>query len=188
MDSDKSIFVYSLSWVESVFSSKEVAENLLSVERESGNLTSADYEKASDFLPRAKFYSYHPVRIFVYGTFILSSSTQLGGLVLCTLAAAFGIQHRKPGWANLQKASVVVSFGIAGYAIGKFNMLKVHARFLSSIDNPQGFVEAIRNIESRTGLHNQLTRGPKFTSIWADNMREKISFERRGTLSSCVKM
>lgn len=63
MDSDKSIFVYSINWIESVFSSKEVTEDLLSLERESGNLAPADYEKALDFLPRAKYYGYRPVCI-----------------------------------------------------------------------------------------------------------------------------
>ncbi len=59
-------------------------------------------------------------------------------------------------------------------------MLKAHAEFLRSIENPRGFAEAVRNIESRSGLHNQQTRGPKFTSIWAANIQEGISFESKG--------
>jgi len=61
-DSDnKSSFVYSINWVEFIFCSRAVAEELLTPEREAGNLTSADYEKALNFLPRAKQYSYRPV-------------------------------------------------------------------------------------------------------------------------------
>jgi len=81
---------------------------------------------------------------------------------------------------NLQKASVAASLGIAGYAIGKFSMLNAHAEFLRSIEHPRGFAEAVRSIESRSGLHNQQTRGPKFTSIWADDIQEGISFESKG--------
>jgi hypothetical protein len=81
---------------------------------------------------------------------------------------------------NLQKASVAASLGIAGYAIGKFSMLKAHAEFLRSIEHPRGFAKAVRNIESRSGLLNQQTRGPKFTSTWADDIQEGISFESKG--------
>ena len=57
----QSSFVYSIKWVEFIFCSKPVTEELLTPEREAGNLTSADYEKAVNFLPRAKQYSYRPV-------------------------------------------------------------------------------------------------------------------------------
>jgi len=56
-DSDESKLVqgkYSIRWLETVFTSKAVTEELLSPERENGNLTTNDYERAIDFLPRAK--------------------------------------------------------------------------------------------------------------------------------------
>ena len=53
--------IYSVGWVQLVFSSRTVTEELLLPEREGGNLTYADYEKAINFLPRAKQYAYRPV-------------------------------------------------------------------------------------------------------------------------------
>lgn len=53
--------IYSVGWVQLVFPSRTVAEELLLPEREAGNLTFADYEKAINFLPRATQYAYRPV-------------------------------------------------------------------------------------------------------------------------------
>ena len=42
---------YNVRWIEHTFSSRPVTESLLSPERESGNLTTKDYEAATNFFP-----------------------------------------------------------------------------------------------------------------------------------------
>ena len=51
---------YDISWMNSVFRSRARAEALLSPERESGNLTTRDYDTAIQFLPGT--HHYYPVR------------------------------------------------------------------------------------------------------------------------------
>jgi hypothetical protein len=177
-------FVYSIDWVEFVFSSRTVAEELLLPEREADNLSSADYEKAINFLPRAKQYAYRPVCVcssLICQLDSLCSSTrksQVGGLLLCSLAALLGIRYRRPKWTTLQRTGVIACLGFTGFALGKLNVVKAHARFLRSIENPRGFSDAMRNIESRTGLQNHLTRGLKFTTVLGDDNKKEISNER----------
>lgn len=65
MEPSRHDFVYSIDWVEFVFSSRETAKELLFPEHEAGNLTITDYEKAVNFLPRAKQYAYRPVGVFI---------------------------------------------------------------------------------------------------------------------------
>lgn len=42
---------YNIRWIEHTFTSRAVTESLLSPERESGNITTNDYEAATTFLP-----------------------------------------------------------------------------------------------------------------------------------------
>ena len=42
---------YNVRWIERTFTSRPVTESLLSPERESGNLTTNDYEAATNFFP-----------------------------------------------------------------------------------------------------------------------------------------
>lgn len=51
---------YNINWIYSAFSSRATAEVLLSPERESGNLTTRDYDAAIQFLPGT--HRYYPVR------------------------------------------------------------------------------------------------------------------------------
>lgn len=51
---------YNINWMDSVFRSRARAEALLSPERESGNLTTRDYDAAIQFLPGT--HHYYPVR------------------------------------------------------------------------------------------------------------------------------
>ena len=48
---DVHVLDYNVNWMYSTFTSRAVAEALLSPERESGNLTSRDYDAAIQFLP-----------------------------------------------------------------------------------------------------------------------------------------
>ena len=51
---------YNMDWMYSAFGSRATAEALLSPERESGNLTTRDYDAAIKFLPG--LHRYYPVR------------------------------------------------------------------------------------------------------------------------------
>jgi hypothetical protein len=57
---DVHVLVYNVHWMVSTFGSRTAAEALLSPERESGNLTSRDYDTAIQFLPGN--HRYYPVR------------------------------------------------------------------------------------------------------------------------------
>lgn len=57
---DVHVLHYNVNWMDSVFRSRAAAEALLSPERESGNLTSRDYDAAIQFLPGT--HHYYPVR------------------------------------------------------------------------------------------------------------------------------
>jgi len=102
----------------------------------------------------------------------------MGGLLLFSLAAFLGIRYRRPKWTIFQQVGVVACLGLAGFTLGRFNMIKAHAHFLHSIENPRGFSNAMRNIESRTGLQIHLTRGVKFTTILEDENEKDISNEQ----------
>lgn len=54
------VLQYNLNWMNSTFRSRATAEALLSPERESGNLTTRDYDASIQFLPGT--HHYYPVR------------------------------------------------------------------------------------------------------------------------------
>lgn len=57
------VLKYNVRWIEQTFTSPSVTESLLSPERESGNITTNDYEAATRFFPGPKR-RYH-VRFFI---------------------------------------------------------------------------------------------------------------------------
>ena len=57
---DVHVLHYDIDWMDSTFRTRAVAEALLSPERESGNLTSRDYDAAIHFLPGS--HRHYPVR------------------------------------------------------------------------------------------------------------------------------
>ena len=57
---DVHVLQYNANWINSAFKSRATAEALLSPERESGNLTTRDYDAAIQFLPGT--HHYYPVR------------------------------------------------------------------------------------------------------------------------------
>lgn len=60
MPPDIHVLHYNINWMDSVFRSRARTEALLSPERESGNLTTRDYDAAIQFLPGT--HHYYPVR------------------------------------------------------------------------------------------------------------------------------
>ena len=57
---DVDILLYNVDWMDSTFGSRAAAEALLSPERESGNLTSRDYDDAIQFF--SGNHRHYPVR------------------------------------------------------------------------------------------------------------------------------
>lgn len=115
---------------------------------------------------------------YLSSSFPHPSKLQIGGLLLFSLAAFLGVRYRRPYWTNFQAAGAVICLGFTGFTLGQLNMVKAHAQFLRSIENPKGFSNAMRNIESRTGLHNHRTRGLKFTTVLGGEDEKDISHER----------
>ena len=60
---------YNIRWIQKTFTSRPITESLLAPERESGNISTNDYEAATNFLPG--FHRHYPVRLSVpsYNTY-----------------------------------------------------------------------------------------------------------------------
>ncbi|KAF9532018.1 hypothetical protein CPB83DRAFT_848196 [Crepidotus variabilis] len=140
---------HSLRWTEFVFSSRAVTEELLSPERESGNLTDHDYHQAVEFLSSAPLLKFRP----------LLASLLFGS------TAVIGLRLRKPKWSHWHSAGVISTMAVTGYFLGSFQKLSAHVRYLHSLQDPAGYAEAIRNIETRIGITNGQTRGPSISLI-----------------------
>ena len=115
---------------------------------------------------------------YLSSSFPHHSKSQIEGLLLFSLAAFLGVRYRRPYWTTIQAAGAVICLGFTGFTLGQLNMVKAHAQFLRSIENPRGFSNAMRNIESRTGLRSHLTQGLKFTTVLGDEDGKDISHER----------
>jgi hypothetical protein len=140
---------YNVRWIERTFSSPAVTESLLSQERESGNITYSDYEAAIRFFPGPN--RFYRVRLFFLPRF--QSAEQLllfqwaGGIAAIPITFAL----RRPGWSNLRTYFFMTASSLAGVVVGHTMSIQAHLRFVRSIENPQGFSEALNNIQKTTG-------------------------------------
>ncbi|PFH54562.1 hypothetical protein AMATHDRAFT_134838 [Amanita thiersii Skay4041] len=123
-------FSYNIRWVELTFTSPSITEQLLSPERESGNISYNDYQLATRFLPAShRHYRY------------------IGALSPIPVVYAF----RKPSW-SLTKTCTLLSLGcLAGSMIGHSLSILKHYKFVRAIENPVGFSRAFNNIQNRIG-------------------------------------
>lgn len=121
---------YNVRWIESTFPSRTVAESLLSPERESGNITTHDYEAATLFLPGYHRYYRH-----------------LGSLLAIPLLYAI----RRPHWSNIRSYLFLTTASFGGFVIGHVMSLSEHYNFVRSIENPEGFSQALENIQKKIG-------------------------------------
>ncbi|PPQ70779.1 hypothetical protein CVT24_001066 [Panaeolus cyanescens] len=116
---------YNPLWVDSVFTTRSKTEQLLAPERELGNISHHDYEAAVAFFP-----NYH--RHLAIVGFLLGS------------ISPFAIRHPR---INGRRPFIIAVLGPLGFAIGGGLRMASHARFLSSIQDPDGFEKAMKNIE-----------------------------------------
>ncbi|KAF9460803.1 hypothetical protein BDZ94DRAFT_1222422 [Collybia nuda] len=121
---------YNIRWVEHTFTSRNITESLLSPERESGNITTNDYEAATAFLPG--FHRHYRL---------------IGSTVAIPLTLAF----RQPTWNTRRTYLFLTTASLAGFVVGHVISLSAHFKFVRSIENPVGFSHAMENIRMSTG-------------------------------------
>ncbi|KAJ8521420.1 hypothetical protein ONZ45_g1853 [Pleurotus djamor] len=129
---------YNLTWVQDTFPSRQAAEILLSPEREQGNLTSRDYELAANFLPGP--HKYYPRG---YGALATGVSV---------------LYARTRRWSAPRLVFIGASAYTLGFAFGQAARLRLHLKFLSSLENFDGFATALDNITQKNG--GVMPRGP----------------------------
>ncbi|KAF8640929.1 hypothetical protein AX17_000576 [Amanita inopinata Kibby_2008] len=121
---------YNIRWIENTFDSHPTTETLLAPQRESGNITTNDYELATRFLPA----SHRHYRI-------------IGGLAAIPVVYAF----RKPGWST-PKSYIALSIAtMAGFVLGHTFSVSQHYKFVRALEDPIGFSRALENIQRDLG-------------------------------------
>jgi len=120
-------------WLDFTFSSKSKAEQLLRPELENGTLSLHDYDLAVRFLPG--YHRHWPVLYAVTAT---------------TAAAAYGKLRRHP-WTVARTSVVTGLIGFVGITYGQFRRARAHWIFTQSLDDPEGFMQVLQNVNTRTG-------------------------------------
>lgn len=64
------------------------------------------------------------------------------------------IRYKGRSLPTLQKLYGIGLAGFAGWTFGNVSKLYQHAQYVKSIENTEGYVQAIRNVESRVGISN----------------------------------
>jgi len=136
---------YNINWMDSVFRSRARAEALLSPERESGNLTTRDYEAAIQFLPGT--HHYYPIIGLAVGT-----------------AIGLAFRSRYPRLSAQKQIFLLLGTAITGRMVGKLRQISAHANYLHDIENPDGYKRAIENVQKDIGLpiHKGLVIGRSY--------------------------
>ncbi|KAF8807493.1 hypothetical protein BYT27DRAFT_7189565 [Phlegmacium glaucopus] len=136
---------YNINWMDSVFRSRTRTEALLSPERESGNLTTRDYEAAIQFLPGT--HHYYPIIGLAVGT-----------------AIGMAFQFRYPRLSAQKRIFVFLGTVLTGRMVGKLQQVSAHTNYLRDIENPDGYKRAMENIQKGLGLpvHRGLVIGRSY--------------------------
>lgn len=162
---DQSARAYPLKWIEDVFNSKEKTEHLLRPEVENGNVTYHDMELAQSFFSSRK--RSLPL--------IYSSLAFLG-------TVAYSQVFARPRWKLPKLVTIGTFMGFSSYTFGFNQKLSAHFKFARSLENPKGFNQALRNVNTRLGGPEQfpfgvperreelmsVTLGPGVTSLSKD--------------------
>ncbi|KAL0951068.1 hypothetical protein HGRIS_007806 [Hohenbuehelia grisea] len=122
---------YNLRWLDETFASSATTEALLSLQRENGNLTTHDYELATDFLPG--IHKYFP-----------------RGYASAAGTASF-LYGRHRSLTRPRLVFVTITGFFMGFALGHGTRLSMHLQFLSRLENFQGFSEALNNVHKSIG-------------------------------------
>lgn len=142
-------------WVKDTFTSRARTEQLLKPELEN-TLTPADYEKAVKFLPNiyrgftvVRTTSQQTASTILIADLQKHQTTSLG--VGAAAVWAYGRFYRKPRWSRTRTMVFCVLGGLSGGLLAGFMRQRAHSRFLQSLDDCDGFIEAISNVERKLG-------------------------------------
>jgi hypothetical protein len=58
---------------------------------------------------------------------------------------------RRPTWSNTRAYLFLSTASFAGFVVGHVMSLSAHFKFVRSIENPEGFSQAMENIQRNTG-------------------------------------
>ncbi|OJA10817.1 hypothetical protein AZE42_00267 [Rhizopogon vesiculosus] len=125
---------YPLHWLKTTFSSRTRTAELLQPELEKGVLTPHDFELATRFLPAGHR---HWPAIYGVGT--------------AGAALGYGTSIARPRWSHTKLVWVSGSATLLGMVFGQLRQVIAHRQFTEALENPAGFIEALRNVDRRLG-------------------------------------
>jgi len=125
---------YPLHWLKTTFSSRTRTAELLQPELEKGVLTPHDFELATRFLPAGHR---HWPAIYGVGT--------------AGAALGYGTSIARPRWPHTKLVWVSGSATLLGMVFGQVRQVIAHRQFTEALENPAGFIEALRNVDRRLG-------------------------------------
>ncbi|KAG1881766.1 hypothetical protein C8R48DRAFT_682144 [Suillus tomentosus] len=130
---------YPQQWLKTTFSSRSRAVELLQPELEKGVITKHDFELATRFLPGG--HRHWPA---IYGV----------GAAGATLG--YGYSMARPRWSHAKLAWGSGAATAIGLVFGGVRQVLAHRQFTEALENPAGFIEALRNVDRRLGGDGQL--------------------------------
>ncbi|KZP31245.1 hypothetical protein FIBSPDRAFT_1037698 [Athelia psychrophila] len=121
-----------ITWkfIRRTFTTQERTRDLLSPELER-SLAQADFERAVHFLPGS--HRYWPNAL---------------AIVFSTVAASYGNFRAKPRWPFARQCAIAGLAGFGGASLGLFLNLRAHVSFITSLENQQGFKQALANVSA----------------------------------------
>lgn len=152
---------YNIPWVEHTFANPTLTTQLLSKEREDGNISQRDYDVALRFLPGRHRY---------YGL--------LGGLLATPIVLAF----RKPSWSQIRTYTLITGATVGGFTAGRALCLNAHVKFVKSLEDPAGFSRALENIQREIG--SIIPRGPEIVRPFEEAQDKRAIGTNETTLTA----
>ncbi|OBZ80085.1 hypothetical protein A0H81_00959 [Grifola frondosa] len=127
---------YPIQWLDETFTSRSRAEELLRPDLDSGLINQHDFELATVFLPSSRSQRFNQ---FIYA------------ITASTAVAWYGRLHLKPSWSTRKTVFLASSTGLIGSFYGQLRRAKAHWDFGQQLENPNGFSQALENVNRRTG-------------------------------------
>ncbi|KZS93009.1 hypothetical protein SISNIDRAFT_485950 [Sistotremastrum niveocremeum HHB9708] len=131
---------YSGQWITRTFSTPERTSELLRPELEAGNITPYDFEAARAFLPSPA----------LRGLPTLASATLAG------LTGAWGAIRRR--WTLPRYGLNLLFAAFVGRDVGAVLQVALQAKFIKTLQNPEGFSAALQNIYTQSIEQSQSSK------------------------------
>ncbi|KAG2118428.1 hypothetical protein DEU56DRAFT_747713 [Suillus clintonianus] len=125
---------YPVHWLKTTFSSRTRTVELLQPELEKGVITKHDFDLATRFLPGG--HRHWPV---IYG--VGAAGASLG----------YGRSIARPRWSHTKLVWVSGAATLMGMVFGQVRQVLAHKQFTEALENPAGFMEALRDVDRRLG-------------------------------------